>query len=193
MVLVANLSSCKKGENDPTLSLKSRKSRLVGEWTVTKAEGTSSTATGVALTSYSSTTTFDGTTQISTMTTAAGAGNPSTYSYTQAYTFDKDGTFTMTYTEGTDVTVYEGNWMFLGKNKTSELKNKEAVMLSITKETNTSDGTSTTESYTGYNNMTMTFVLDQLKSKEIVMIEENTHVDGNTTTSSKTTTTLTAK
>ena len=53
MVLVANLSSCKKGENDPFLSLKSRKARLCGEWTVTKSEGTSSYATGIALTSNS--------------------------------------------------------------------------------------------------------------------------------------------
>ena len=193
MVLVANLSSCKKGENDPFLSLKSRKARLCGEWTVTKSEGTSSYATGIALTSNSTVTTYNGTTETSITTGVLGAGNPNVSSYTQSYTFVKDGTFTMVFTSGTDVDTYEGNWMFLGKNKNADLAKKEAVMLSITKQTSSSNGTSVTESFTGYNNTTYTFLLDELKSKQITMIDESTNVDGAITSTNKTTTTLTAK
>ena len=193
-LLTANLSSCKKGENDPFLSLKSRKSRLVGEWTVSKSEGTSSTVnSSSAIMNTSSVTTYDGANETTIQTTALGAGAPSTSSYTQSFEFKKDGTFVMTYKTSTDTDEYEGNWIFLGKNKNAELSKKEAVMLSITKETYTSNGTSTTESYTGFNNMTMTFEIDQLKGKEIVFLDNSTHVDGVVTTTSTTKTTLTAK
>ncbi|MES2836976.1 MAG: hypothetical protein V4667_05600 [Bacteroidota bacterium] len=35
LTLAFSITSCKKGENDPALSLKSRKSRVAGEWNVT--------------------------------------------------------------------------------------------------------------------------------------------------------------
>ena len=37
LALVAAFTSCKKGENDPFLSLKSRKGRLAGDWIVKSA------------------------------------------------------------------------------------------------------------------------------------------------------------
>ena len=37
-----NLTSCKKGDNDPGMSLKGRKGRLAGEWTLITSERTGS-------------------------------------------------------------------------------------------------------------------------------------------------------
>ena len=193
LVLTANLSSCKKGENDPFLSLKSRKARVSGEWTVTKMEGTySSVDSSDPLSNYSSTSSYDGTTETGTYTSAGNTGAYDPETYTQTYTFEKEGTFSMIYAVGTSSYTVEGNWIFLGKNKNAELAKKEAILLTITKEVNTEDGVSETETFTGYNN-TMTFLIDQLKSKEMILIDESTNVDGATTSTDKSTYTLTAK
>jgi hypothetical protein len=193
LVLTANLSSCKKGENDPFLSLKSRKARVTGEWTVTKMEGTSSTVdSSDPLSNTSSTTSYDGTTQTGTYTSGIIVTPNTPFAYTQTFTFEKDGTFKMVQTAGTASYTMEGNWIFLGKNKNAELAKKEAIMLTTTKETYTDAGDSQTESFTGYQN-TMTFLIDQLKSKEMILIDESTHVDGVETSTDKSTWTLTAK
>ena len=193
LVLTANLSSCKKGENDPFLSLKSRKARVTGEWTVTKMEGTYSNVNSEnPLLNSSGTSTYDGTTATGTYTFAGNTTAEDPQTYTQTFTFEKDGTFSMIYAVGTSSYTVEGNWIFLGKNKNAELAKKEAILLTITKEVNTEDGVSETETFTGYNN-TMTFLIDQLKSKEMILIDESTNVDGATTSTDKSTYTLTAK
>jgi hypothetical protein len=193
LVLTANLSSCKKGENDPFLSLKSRKARVSGEWTVTKMEGTySSVDSSDPLSNYSSTSSYDGTTVTGTYIYAGNTVPIEPGTYTQTYTFEKEGTFKMVQTEGTSSYTLEGNWIFLGKNKNAELAKKEAILLTITKEVNTEDGVSETQTFTGYD-YTMTFLIDQLKSKEMILIDESTNVDGASTNTSKRTYTLTAK
>lgn len=46
LTLAFSITSCKKGENDPALSLKSRKSRVAGEWNVTSfAQNSSNSST----------------------------------------------------------------------------------------------------------------------------------------------------
>lgn len=210
VAIMANLSSCKKGENDPFLSMKSRKARVAGEWTVTGEEVTStdvnySSGGGVTFTTTTtSSSTFNGTTKTTTsssVTTSSSGGNPVTSSstntsiYTLGFTFEKDGTFKMdkvntspSYTE-----AYEGNWSFVGKSKSVELKNKEAIVLTFTKYSYTSGGVTTTDSATGFD-QPMILVMDQLKSKEIIFINESSYTDSDGDNgTSKTVTTLTAK
>jgi hypothetical protein len=193
LVLTANLSSCKKGENDPFLSLKSRKARVTGEWTVTKMESTYSNVNSEDPSLNSSgTSSYNGTTATSTYTYDGNTTAQDPETYTQTFTFEKDGTFSMIYAAGTASYTVEGNWIFLGKNKNAELGKKEAIMLTTTKETYSEAGDSQTESFTGYQN-TMTFLIDQLKSKEMILIDESTNVDGVETSTDKSTYTLTAK
>lgn len=182
-------NGCKKGEEDPAMSLRSRKGRVAGEWTVTAYESTSdwattysdpNTSTGDLVKSEgTSSETFDGTNVSesntgkntyddgkTTSNSATASGSTITWSYTgtsgtttsttgsysntvtKTYTFEKDGTFTLSSTsnkkvEETDDTnsayklvetetddetvTAEGTWSFIGKDKTNEYKNKERI------------------------------------------------------------------
>lgn len=192
LALVANLSSCKKGENDPFLSLKSRKARLTGEWTVTKIEGTSSDKnSSFPIADVTSTTTYDGTTETTTTTTVMGT-DTDTETYTLSFVFDKDGTYTQTKVEGTTTEVETGNWIFLGKNKTAEIANKEAIQLNPTSTSSTTNGVTVTSSSTGFTN-SKTLMIDQLKSKEIVLIDSSSNTSGSQVSTDEMKITLTAK
>ena len=206
IALMANLSSCKKGENDPFLSLKSRKARVVGEWTVTMEEGTNQDISKISFggvtvtTTTNETSTYNGALYTSTsVTTSSAGGNPqsSTYTdvYTQSYTFEKDGTFSLetVYTGQNYTEKIEGTWAFVGKSKTAELKNKEAIALSITKYSDIDNGVTTTYSATGFDD-SIIIAIDRLKNKEMVFIQESSYSEPNGDTgSSSLTTTLTAK
>ena len=162
---------CKKGENDPFLSLRSRKGRVAGEWKVTGGEGES-----VSNSSGSSTTTtwtYDGTQESSTSVTTSGSStftSNSTNKYTVDYTFDKDGNFTMTEVDNNDTpaetTTYAGTWNFTGG--VGEMKNKSQLILHVT---SISSGGVTTN-YTGDDAMTMMYNIDQLKNKEMIFKSE---------------------
>ena len=206
IALMANLSSCKKGENDPFLSLKSRKARVVGEWTVTMEEGKSQDISKISFggvtvtTTTNETSTYNGALYSSTsVTTSSAGGNPqnSTYTdvYTQSYTFEKDGTFSLetVYTGQNYTEKIEGTWAFVGKSKTAELKNKEAIALSITKYLDIDNGVTTTYSATGFDD-SIIIAIDRLKNKEMVFIQESSYTDSDGDSgSSSLTTTLTAK
>ena len=142
--------SCKKGENDPFMSLSSRKSRVAGDWTVsgytsnwtsTDSDGDSWTDTDVLdgnIITTTSSSTVDGITTSSTSTTTINEAT---------FTFGKDGTytqvmntttvstsvpltgFTNTNTEVETMTT-TGNWSFAGKVKDS-YKNKERIILNV--------------------------------------------------------------
>lgn len=215
-------NSCKKGEGDPAISLKSRKSRVAGEWTVSSLTSTSSSTSGPAVTS-SSTYTFDGST-VKGSTTSGGTTiswpvAPDTYTQTLTMTFEKDGTWkssqVSTETSGTspnnttEVTTTEesGTWTFEGG--TGESKKKEYLSTYTTSSTWTKVTTTGSVSTTTSGSNTATakggspdvWQLTTLKSKEIVAHQEktwsNSSTGGGTTTSSSGTSssdmTLTAK
>jgi len=176
LVSGASFTACKKGENDPGLSMKIRYGRLTGEWKLIKGEAKSSSG-GVTTTE-----TIDGT----TYTYTAGGSSAITGTFVGVFTADKDGTYTMvqTRTIGGNATVNteKGNWSWVGKNKEQDLKNKEAVYMTPTSSvTTTGAGTSTT---TWTNPVSGSiWILDQLKSKEMV-VKYTTSVtsSGNTST-----------
>ncbi len=198
LALGSAVSSCKKGENDPFLSLKSRKARFVGEWKVI-----SSITTDVESDGDKTTTTSDGSlvTQVDFDATS-GVSNTSTYTQSEDWTFNKDNTFTYKATTIGGVTQYEGTWAFIGKSKDSDIKKKENVGLNITKFTETPTvGVVSSATYEGDQGFLIIFELDQLKGKEIIIKNsiENTDISsfgGSSTTdkySSNTTTTLQLK
>jgi hypothetical protein len=182
-------SSCKKGENDPFLSLKSRKARVVGEWKISKLEETgTSTDFGE---SYQFTHSNDGSTTIYTHN-PGGETKTTSFPHSESYAFKKDGTYTINFEESLvedDITydyhwIQEGTWTFLRKSKEGNLKNKEAILLSRTKSTFVNiDDVPTMSSYQGMV-WERIIVLDQLKTKEIQFMEEYTQVrDGENYTS----------
>jgi hypothetical protein len=148
--------SCKKGENDPALSLSSRKARISGEWNVTGQNGTSTYTSGNW--SSSTTTSLSGSTLTTTQsTTNSGTTTSSTSTRTitdHSWVIEKDGTFSRTYnytyTEeeediwglSTTTTTYTitsmqtGTWSFVGKAKDA-YKNKERVVFNVLSATET--------------------------------------------------------
>ncbi len=175
---------CKKGENDPFLSLSSRKARVAGEWTVTSGEGTKSEVFGSV--TVTETSTYDGTTE----TTVVNPGNSTTTDkYTVTYTFEKDGTFSTVYTDNDanpdEVTTTTGTWNFTGG--VGEMKNKSQMLLTILSISN-SGGTTT---YSGSEAPTLLYDIDQLKGKEMIL--KSTYTSSNNNETSTGSWTLTAK
>lgn len=123
------VSSCKKGEDDPFLSFKSRDARLRGEWKLTERK---------SLDSGGEERTFDGT----TMTIKQDGVVTDSYSYSLNYTFEKGGQLKWTRTQ--DGESYAGNdywgWHHTNKKKSMlmlynndyyhirRLSNKELVL-----------------------------------------------------------------
>jgi hypothetical protein len=222
-LVAPTLESCKKGENDPGLSLRSRKGRVAGEWKVTSWEEknsstsnyTNTQTTSPALTSdgtstsgntSNSTITFDGSnfkhvenwTNTSNNITVSG---DTTYTGTGEikFTFEKDGTFSMSFTSKytrTNTTVpftgatqvktwtrettisRTGTWNFtsgIGKDN----KNKDGLVLTYaTAETKivTNDKTD----FTFNNTTTTTTVVTNNNTKETYdtnEIHENWYLD----------------
>lgn len=187
-------NGCKKGEGDPMISLKSRKARVAGEWTVATYEE-NSTTTFTPTSGSASTTTdvtkIDGSAITVSKTDASGTTTSTGTVKTASQTFNKDGTWTssmeITFTEsGTGWTATstvkideEGTWTFL--SGVGEAKNKEYISSSTTKSvettatTTTVTGSSTSETDTdvktntyGPNEKVEIWKLTTLKGKEMV-------------------------
>ncbi|MEI7595113.1 MAG: hypothetical protein WCK02_05140 [Bacteroidota bacterium] len=167
------LNSCKKGENDPGISLKSRKARLTAEWTL--KEGTETETSGTT-----TVTTYTGT------SVSYGSGTASPYSET--LTYNTDGTFEWKMVSGLNSNTYEGSWFFGSKIKELDLKNKESVIMVCTKSTSVSGGVTNQATYDGANAQIFTFIIDELKSKELILKLDGTTTSGtvSTTTGTKT-------
>ena len=173
MLVSIIFASCKKGEDDPFLSLRTRTNRLAGDWELTGLNITyNEISSSYNHTSY---TTFSNGLFISTE-------DYGTYTETDTmkinYNFkiEKSGFFTQTYSSDSDSGYREGNWMWLNKNKELDLKNKEAFIISVTKEI--SDNY--TDNYSGkYIIPDNIYVLKKLTYEEIVFLIEDTQVNKN--------------
>jgi hypothetical protein len=150
------LDGCKKGENDPAVSLKSRKSRATGTWKLASGTLTSSGFTG----------TFDG-------STVTVLGMSSTY--TLEMVLEKDGTFKRTINDDGDISIETGTWDF--NSGVGEAKKKELILLSTL--TYTEDGT--TETYSGSEVSIESLPIDELRSKKMVIVLDGSANNGSTT------------
>lgn len=153
-ILVSVFSSCKKGENDPFFSIKSRKARLVGDWVI--SEGTvdnngnylsgNNTSSWQIKYKYSiNELHFNGFDNNMNNNIQSIDTIQEIYTYSEKIEFKKDYTFeveinvTIKSVKGVAVTQptnsvykYEGNWSFGSKNKEKDLKNKEYLVLQFT-------------------------------------------------------------
>jgi hypothetical protein len=143
--LIFIVVGCKKGENDP-LSLSSRKNRLEGIWILVSGntldryynEGTGDTLDIVSSAENG---------LKSTYVVSNGPGGEDTiaplltYAYQYEISFDKNGNFASNEYSASDTLLRHGYWYFTGKNKQLDLKNKEAIDIVISEE---SDGSTDT-------------------------------------------------
>jgi hypothetical protein len=153
VVIATSVFSCKKGENDPSISLHSRKARVVGEWTL-----------------KSGSITYNGT------TTTYPLAN-----YTETIEFKGDHTYTRTTVNNSNTSVEEGSWAFCGKAKDVDLKKREALILFCTsyKSGSTTDTYTGSFALSGPN----VWLIDKLANKEMVIKKDGTSSsDGNTST-----------
>lgn len=145
---------CKKGENDPFISFKSRDGRISGTWKLISLESTDSYSSvgGTSVTTKN----YDG-----SILTTISSGSSDVESYSYEITIEKNGNYSsIEITDGTTVEK-EGHWWWLddAKNKTritfeddfssykiDQLKNKELILTeSYTSETVFDASTSTSE------------------------------------------------
>lgn len=158
---ILSFNSCKKGENDPSISLKSRDARITAKWKLTKIEATGVHTWGT--TTSTTTTAYDG-----TIYTQTNTGSPST-SATGSYemTIDKQGqvSWSENYTESggdADIKSGEGQWGWMNSDK-----NKEFIWI---------DG--------GYNLFEGgMFYVDRLASKELILHYTYKYVNNGNTNS----------
>jgi hypothetical protein len=111
LVTASVSTGCKRGEDDPAISLTSRDGRLMREW---KLVGWDRVVTendnGVETVSTRS---YDGT----VLTTTNGNGNTSTRTYSLDLVFDKNGYFEATEVEDGDLLNDIGYWQWLNSDK----------------------------------------------------------------------------
>jgi hypothetical protein len=190
IVISMAFTGCKKGEDDPVLSLQSRKARVAGEWKITKMEGTSSSTFSGSATHC--TETFDG----STYTKTCGTGTPDVISGAWTFDFKRDGTFTshLDFTDEGDRSIwdFEGTWTFLCG--VVDKKNKEQLGITFTKLTSvlsSSGGSSVSAMWSGKERAYTVWDIKQLKSKEMVWYLKTANSNINSSTESESTVTLT--
>ncbi|HOY33372.1 MAG TPA: hypothetical protein PKW80_15945 [Bacteroidales bacterium] len=164
LVAFPAIQSCKKGENDPAISLMSRKARLIGKWELQQ---------GTETVLYS-----DGTSKIITYNgsqkTTGFPGFPSvTVVYTKQFTINRDGTYTSSITDDTDFYSEEGAWYFCPGNKELDIKNKETVAFSTMRYLYAMDGGTQHEiNMQGTHAVGYPYVyqIDRLTNKELVIL-----------------------
>lgn len=169
----------KKGEDDPFLSLRSRKARVVGDWEVVSYKYTDT------YNSYSNpsqnniyTYTMNGSTYTSVSTYPNNPSNNYTSSGTETidWTFEKDGTYKQTNTQDGQMYTSEGTWNFT--SGVGELKNKSQITIYGQKYT----GTGYSSTYTG-NYVDMAYDLKELKNKKMVWYYKYTYSGTNSNSS----------
>jgi len=155
------LNSCKKGDGDPALSLKSRAGRLKGEWNL--ASGTEMGTWGG--TPY--TITYTG-----SMATIMMSGQTDSWMYTEKNEFLKDNVFKSTVMEDGDLTTIEGFWAFM--DGYGDIANKECVVIRVKQATTTNGVTM----FTGDDMPVWVFRLNKLSGSEMIVEEKGTTMSG---------------
>ncbi len=114
LVGIIAMTGCKKGANDPLISLLSRDARITGIWKLVKQELTQITAYSADGTVVTQTVTrnYDG-----SLMTIASAGGTNSYSYSNEMTIDKDGTYDTKTVQENTVNDMNGYWWWLDDTK----------------------------------------------------------------------------
>jgi len=122
------LTDCKKGEEDPRISFRSRKARLTGEWLM-KSGNASINFISVTQPPFNQNLAFDGTKVELNQTEASGPAIIYTGAYSLALTIKKDGTFNFRENFAGDALDASGRWNF--EYGSGDVKNKEEVTFKV--------------------------------------------------------------
>jgi hypothetical protein len=177
---ILSFNSCKKGENDPFLSLSSRKARLIGEWKLTSATWTTNsvnisteadeTVTNTYIYSYN----FINSQMTQTTKHNSNPEYFDVYTYNENLSILESGTYKRVNIETHDSETpenytEEGIWYFVGGNKDLDVENKERVGFQPEKRTTVTEAGTQTSTSTGKDTYTNLILLDKLTKKEIVV------------------------
>lgn len=169
-LIIPTFESCKKGEEDPSFSLISRKSRLCQDWKITSYKKTIQTNDSII--AY----TFDGSTFRKIMSNYQYASPGS-----MVLKFSKTGSYQWDQSATTDTSSYiyseKGQWFFTGGGKETSSKTKELVALQKTDVTESfsSGSNNSTVSYFGSGDLeTNIYHLRKLSSEEVIIDGETT-------------------
>ena len=131
LILSVGLFSCKKGDEDPFFSLRTRKARLVNTWKLTEATGIISEKYTLFEIDIMTQLTYDGEKQIKIKTENDNSVTDTSYCKIQ-YKFNKNNTYEkkMIETIPGNSSYYvweteEGKWDFLSRSRKEHIKNKE--------------------------------------------------------------------
>lgn len=148
-------SGClKKGEEDPFISIKTRKARITGEWKLVSGE------MSVKFLDTTITWTHAG----SKMKVKLNEIFLGEYAYFETLSIDKKGKYNQARTEDGDVYAWEGNWYFGGTNKDLGIKNKETITFIYSERSTPSDR----YSYVGLN-ANYVYYIERLTDKDLVI------------------------
>lgn len=153
--------SCKKGANDPFISLKSRSSRVIGKWNATSYASSWVSSFGdnenhtMSNGSYTDTNPF-------------GIYNEGNENF--SIELKKDGTWFLTEIHDSDSSSAQGTWYFTGG--VGNYKNKDHIVLLLTKN-------STTFWFNSAINSDITFSLDELRNNKMVWKYNLTETEAN--------------
>jgi hypothetical protein len=122
-ICILFLFGCKKGEEDPSFSLRSRKERISGDWELVRGFVASTNKNTIINTTYNG-----------TSFTTTSSQNPNLVingAYSRTLSINKEGTFVEDIYQDNQNIKEQGTWTFLSGNKLENLKNKEAVLFKI--------------------------------------------------------------
>jgi hypothetical protein len=169
---IPTFQSCKKGENDPSISFKSRDARITAEWKLTKIEGTQTTVNSGATTTV--TITFDGAIKTTVTTVPGLTPITSTENITFDMTIDKKAkmSWTEVFTILTPASTFTrsgtGTWQWVDSEK-------EKSFVTVCGPETGGPGDLFTAG---------TYQIDRLASKELILISESSSNDNGDTKNS---------
>jgi len=141
MVTFVLFNGCRRGEDDPFISFRSRKARVIGKWKMTSSK----TIYNHTESSRSTTEIFigNGSTYTFTEQNSNGTNFSKTGTFTYEITFKKDGSYTGQMNQDGEITNIEGKWNFT--RGVGDMKDKSQITLYETSykdldDTNTSTG-----------------------------------------------------
>lgn len=160
------INSCKKGADDPFISLRSREGRLKGEWNLTS--GTANIVDGTSTTIK----TFDG-----SLVTITTDGQSATYTHTEKLEFLKDNVYKSTKLNDNNTEIVDGYWAFM--DSYGDMSDNQCVVI---KASSVFSGGSY-HSYTG-DEMPMSIInLKKLSNSELITEISGTAFESSTSTS----------
>lgn len=169
LIGVILLPSCRKGEEDPLLSLRSRKNRLTGKWKVTEGFIELTEKTGSSTNLYYKVNLGETSAHLyASISNAWEYGYGNAYmSFSEKFEFKKDGRFTHFLSFDADTWTEEGEWNFtdgIGKDR----KNKSELLLMYQESTTSFYGT---ETWSGEINSLVYDIVGLRNNKIIIRID----------------------